>query len=158
MTKIEEILGFNSTKGKDTESVTRRYYVRDDDPSSAKAALEQYAKSLPVPAGLELGDVALDEEKNANHLYYGTITFQSPDSGSKTKTKIADDLFELYGERMSEGRKSGSHERLFRIKNASAKGALTRLENYIRSNAETSGRLHISDIRAFACHKNTQNY
>ncbi|MCL2120240.1 MAG: hypothetical protein FWH27_17630, partial [Planctomycetaceae bacterium] len=50
--------------------------------------------------------------------YYGTITFQSPDAGSKTKTKIADDLLELYGERMSEGRKSGSHERLFRIRNA----------------------------------------
>ena len=41
-------------------------------------------------------------KKNANNLYYGTITFQSPDSGSKTKTKIADDLFELYGERMND--------------------------------------------------------
>ena len=146
MTKIEEILGYSSTKSKDTESVTRRYYVRDDDPAAAKTALEQYAKTLPIPAGLELGDVALDEEKNANNLYYGTITFQSPDSGSKTKTKIADDLFELYGERMSEGRRSGSHERLFRIKNATAKGALARLESYIRGTAETSGRLHISDI------------
>ena len=96
MTKIEEILGYNSTKGRESESVTRRYYIKDDDPASAKAALEQYARSLPIPAGLELGDVALDEEKNANNLYYGTITFQSPDSGSKTKHKIADDLFELY--------------------------------------------------------------
>jgi len=146
MATIEELLGFTSTKGKDTESVTRRYYIKDDDPASAKNALELYANSLTVPDGLELGDVAIDEEKNANGLYYGTITFKSPDSGSKVKHKIADDLFELYGERMSEGRKSGSHERLFRIKNATAKGALTRLESYIRSTAETSGRLHLSDI------------
>ena len=135
-TRIEELLGFTSTKGKETESVTRRYYVKDDDPASAKAALEEYAESLTVPDGLELGDVVIDEEKNANDLYYGTITFKSPDSGTKIKHKIAADLFELYGERMSEGRKSGSHERLFRIKNATAKGALSRLESYIRGNTE----------------------
>ena len=146
MTTIEELLGFTSTKGKETESITRRYCIKDNDPASAKKALELYANSLAVPDNLELGDVVIDEEKNANGLYYGTITFKSPDSGSKVKRKIADDLFELYGERMSEGRKSGSHERLFRVKSQTAKAALSRLESYIRSTAETSGRLHLSDV------------
>ncbi len=124
--RIEEVLGYNSSASSDADSVTKKYYVRCDvkngvvleTPEQAKAAFESYAATLPVSDGLELGDVALEEEKNANGLYFGTITFKSPDP--KTKRKIADDLFESYGEKMSEGRKSGSHERFFRIKSDSA--------------------------------------
>ncbi len=132
--KIEEILGFASSTGKDAETVTRRYYVRcgpGEGPDAAKSAFQSFAEGLPVPTDLERGDVVLDEEKNANGLYYGTVTFKSP--SPKIKRQIADDLFESYGEKISEGRKSGSHERFFRIKSDSAKSALDRLENHIRS-------------------------
>ncbi len=145
--KIEEILGFTSSTGKDSASVSKRYYVRcgaNEGPDAAKTAFESFAKNVTIPAGLERSDVALDEEKNANGLYYGTITFKSP--SPKTKRTIADDLYETYGEKMSEGRKSGSHERFFRIRSDSAREALTRLEEYLRSTMETSGRLHLSDI------------
>jgi hypothetical protein len=47
---------------------------------------------------------------------------------------------------MSEGRKGATHERCFRVKMPTAKAAKDKLEGYIRSNALTSGRLHISDI------------
>ena len=142
---IEEILGFSTVKGKSNEAVTRKYCVRDTDPASAKAALEQYAGSLAVPQGLELGEVSLDEEKNVNNLYYGTITFKRPD-GAKIKREIAADLHELFGEKMVEGRKSASHERFFRVKAGNANAALDRLENYIRGTMPVSGRLHIGDI------------
>jgi len=142
---IEEILGFTTSKDKSNETVTRKYCIREADPVLAKAALEKYAKSLPVPAGLELGEVSLDEEKNASDLYYGTITFKRPE-GAKVKTKIADDLFEMYGEKLVEGRKSATHERFFRVKAGTAHAALNRLEGYIRSTMQVSGRLHISDI------------
>jgi len=145
MTKIEEILGFTTSKDKSNETVTRKYCVHDTSPTAAKTALEQYAKSLPVPAELELGEVSLDEEKNANGLYYGTITIKKPD-GAKIKRKIADDLFEMYGEKLAEGRKSATHERFFRVKAGTAHAALNRLEGYIRSTMQVSGRLHISDI------------
>ena len=145
-TKIEEILGFTSSKGKDSENITRRFYVKAIGPNTAKTALEAHAEGLPIPDGLELGDVGIDEEKSANNLFYGTITFKSPDSGAKIKRKIDDNLFEVYGEKMSEGRKGASHERMFRIKSDSAKAAKDKLEGYIRSTALTSGRLHISDI------------
>lgn len=144
MAKIEEMLGFTTARGKSSETVTRRFYVIDETPEGAKSAFEDYADSLPIPDGMELGDVSLDEEKNTNELYYGTITFRLPEP--KVKSKIEDGLFELYGEKMTEGRKSGSHERSFRIKSDSAKSAITRLENHIRSTMETSGRLHINDI------------
>ncbi len=145
--KIEEILGFTSSTGKDVETITKRYYVKcnpNEGPDEAKAAFQTFAEGLAEPEDLERGDVALEEDKNVNGLYYGTVTFKSP--SPKVKKKIADDLFESYGEKMSEGRKSGSHERLFRIKSDSAKAALARLENHIRSTAQTSGRLHIGDI------------
>ena len=145
--KIEEILGFTSSTGKDAETISKRYYVKcgpNEGPDAAKAAFQTFAEGLPVPANMERGDVGLEEDKNVNGLYYGTVTFKSP--SPKIKKKIADDLFESYGEKMSEGRKSGSHERLFRIKSDSAKAALARLENHIRSTAQTSGRLHIGDI------------
>ena len=145
--KIEEILGFTSSTGKDAETVSKRYYVKcglDEGPNDAKTAFQTFAEGLPVPANMERGDVGLEEDKNVNGLYYGTVTFRSP--SPKIKKKIADDLFESFGEKMSEGRKSGSHERFFRIKSDSAKTALTRLENHIRSTTETSGRLHINDI------------
>jgi len=145
MPKIEEILGFTTSKDKSNETVTRKYCIHDTSPSVAKAALEQYAMSLPVPADLELGEVSLDEEKNANGLYYGTITFKKPD-GAKVKHKIADDLFEMFGEKLVEGRKSATHERFFRVKAGTAHAALNRLEGYIRSTMQVSGRLHISDI------------
>jgi len=145
-TKIEEILGFTSSKAKKSENISRRFYVRADDPDEAKSALEAHAETLPIPDELELGEVAIDEEKSVNNLYYGTISFKSPDSGAKIKKKIDDDLFEVYGEKMSEGRKGASHERMFRVKADTAKAAKDRLENYIRSTALTSGRLHISDI------------
>ncbi len=80
------------------------------------------------------------------NLYYGTISFKSPDAGSKVKMKIDDELFEVYGEKMSEGRKGATHERAFRIKMETAKAAKDKLENHIRSTVLTSGRLHISDI------------
>ncbi|GEM_PF-3058693 len=150
MIKIEEILGFTSSKDKSNETVTRKYCIRDTDPNStnpatAKAALELYALSLALPFGLELGEVSLDEEKNANNLYYGTITFKRPD-GAKTKLMIASDLYEMYGEKMVEGRKSATHERFFRVKALTANAALNRLENYIRATMPVSGRLHIGDI------------
>ena len=96
---------------------------------------------------MERGDIGLEEDKNVNGLYYGTVTFNSP--SPKIKKKIADDLFEIYGEKMSESRKSGSHERFFRIKSDTAKQAMTRLENHIRSTAETSGWL--PDLRCTCC-------
>ena len=98
MAKIEEILGFTSSTGKDSASVSKRYYVRcgaNEGPDSAKTAFESFAENVTIPAGLERSDVALDEEKNANGLYYGTITFKSP--SPKTKRTIADDLYETYG-------------------------------------------------------------
>jgi hypothetical protein len=143
-TKIEEILGFNTTKGKDSETVTRRFYVTAETPETAKEAFQELADSLTVPDDLELGHVDLDEEKNVNDLYFGTITFTSPNP--KIKTKIDNDLFEVYGEKMSEGRKTASHERFFRIKAANANTAKDKLETSIRNTSLTSGRLHISDI------------
>ena len=143
-TQIEEVLGFSSSKSKNSETVTRRFYIKADDPNVAKSALETHAESLPVPTNLELGDVAIDEEKSVKDLYFGTISFKSPEP--KIKKKIDNELFEVYGEKMSEGRKGATHERAFRIKMASAKAAKDKLEGYIRSNALTSGRLHINDI------------
>ncbi len=145
--KIEELLGFTSSTGKDAETITKRYYVKcnpNEGPNQAKAAFQAFAEGLPVPTGLERGDVGIEEDKNVNGLYYGTVSFKSP--SPKIKKKIADDLFESFGEKMSESRKSGSHERFFRIKSDSAKSAISRLENHIRSTAQTSGRLHIGDI------------
>jgi len=142
--KIGEVLGYNASKGKGSESITRRYYITADTPAAAKNAFQNYAAALSVPDGLELNDAALDEEKNADGMYFGTITFASPNP--KIKTKIADDLFEVYGEKLSENRKSASHERKFRVKAVSAAQAKNKLENYIRSASLTSGRLHISDI------------
>jgi hypothetical protein len=143
-TQIEEILGFSSSKSKNSETVTRRFYVKADDPNAAKSALDAHADTLPVPDDLELGDVAIDEEKSADNIYYGTISFKSPEP--RIKKKIDDTLFEVYGERMSENRKGASHERAFRIKMPTAKAAKDKLEGYIRGAALTSGRLHISDI------------
>jgi hypothetical protein len=143
-TKIEEILGFNATKGKDSETITRRFYVTADTPEIAKNAFQEFANGLTVPDDLELGNVDLDEEKNANGLYFGTITFTS--TNPKIKRKIDNELFEVYGEKMSEGRKTASHERYFRIKAVNAKTAKDKLESYIRNTSPTSGRLHISDI------------
>jgi hypothetical protein len=143
-TKIEEILGFNTSKGKDSESVTRRFYVTAETPETAQSAFQDFAVALTVPANLELGNVDLEEEKNANGLYFGTITFNT--TNPKTKTKINDELFEVYGEKYSVGRKTASHERRFRIKANDAPNAKNKLENYIRGSALTSGRLHISDI------------
>jgi hypothetical protein len=141
---IEEILGFNSSKNNDSESVTRRFYVSADTPEEAKSAFENFANGLSTPDGLELGNVDIDEEKNANGLYFATITFTLPNP--KIKNKINDDLFEIYGEKIAEGRKSTSRERRFRIKATTAFQAGTILENYIRNDSPTSGRLHISDI------------
>ncbi|MDR1493990.1 MAG: hypothetical protein LBT05_14910 [Planctomycetaceae bacterium] len=146
MTKIEEILGFNASKSKDAESITRRYYVRAENPAEAKQAFEEYASNLEAPDSLEFGDATLDEDKDSNGLYFGTITFKAPDSGSRVKKKIDDTLFELYGERTSEGRKTASHEKRFRIKADSADSAKKKLETYIRQTALTSGRLHINEI------------
>jgi hypothetical protein len=143
-TKIEEVLGFNATKGKDSESITRRFYVTAETPEIAKTAFQEFADGLTVPDDLELGNVDLDEEKNANGLYFGTITFTS--TNPKIKTKIAQDFFEVYGEKMSEGRMTASHERYFRIKADNAAIAKDKLETYIRNTSLTSGRLHISDI------------
>ena len=150
--KIEEVLGYHSSASSDADSVTKKYYVRCDvkngvvleTPEQAKAAFETFAEGLNIPEGLELGDVTLEEEKNVNGLYFGTITFKNV--SPQIKRRISADLFETFGEKMSEGRKSGSHERFFRIKADTAKQALSRLEAYIRSTMETSGRLHISDI------------
>jgi hypothetical protein len=143
-TKIEEILGFNTTKSKDSETITRRFYITAETPEIAKTAFQNFADGLTVPDDLELGNVDLDEEKNANGLYFGTITFTS--TNPKIKTKIDNDLFEVYGEKMSEGRKTASHERYFRIKADNAKTAKDKLETYIRSTSLTSGRLHLSEI------------
>jgi hypothetical protein len=143
-TKIEEILGFNTTKGKDSETITRRFYVTAETPEIAKSAFQDFADGLTVPADLELGNVDLDEEKNTNGLYFGTITFTS--TNPKIKKKLGNDVFEVYGEKMSEGRKTASHERYFRIKAVNARTAKDKLESSIRSTSLTSGRLHISDI------------
>ena len=145
-TQIEEVLGFSSSKSKNSETVTRRFYVKADDPNAAKSALETHADSLPIPNDLELGDVAIDEEKSVGNLYYGTISFKSPDSNAKIKHKIDDELSEVYGERMSEGRKGATHERVFRIRMPTAQAAKDKLEGSVRGSALTSGRLHISDI------------
>ena len=80
----------------------------------------------------------LDEEKNANNLYYGTITFKRPD-GAKIKRVIADGLHELFGEKLVEGRKSATHERFFRVKANTAHTALNRLENYLRATGAGQG-------------------
>lgn len=125
--KIEEVLGYHSSASSDAETITKRYYVQctvNEGPNDAKAALEAFAKTLPVPANLELGDVTLDEEKNTNGLYFGTITFKNV--SPQIKRRISADLFETFGEKMSEGRKSGSHERVFRIKSNST-GRLLRI-------------------------------
>ena len=154
MMKIEEVLGFTTSKDKSNETVTKKYYIRDtpsepgdpeSGPDAAKLKFQEYANGLTVPNGMELGEVSLDEEKTVNNLYYGTITFKKPD-GAKVKIKIADDLYELYGEKLLEGRKTATHERFFRVKANTAHNALNRLENYIRSTKEVSGRLHIGDI------------
>ncbi|MDR1053927.1 MAG: hypothetical protein LBL39_07100, partial [Planctomycetaceae bacterium] len=144
MSKIEEILGFNTSKSNDNESITRRFYVTADTPDEAKSVFENFAHGLTIPNELELGNVDLDEDKNGNGVYFGTITFTSPNP--RIKNKINDNLFEVYGEKISEGRKTTSRERHFRIKATDAVQAGTILENYIRNDAPTSGRLHISDI------------
>jgi hypothetical protein len=143
-TKIEEVLGFNTTKGKNAESITRRFFVYADSPETAKKDFQEYAENITTPDNLELGDIDLDEEKNANGVYFGSITFslQNP----KIKTQINDDLVELYGEKISEGRKTAIHERHFRIKADDAAKAKEKLESYIREHAITSGRLHINEI------------
>jgi hypothetical protein len=41
-TKIEEILGFNTSKGKDSEIITRRFYVTAETPETAKTASHEY--------------------------------------------------------------------------------------------------------------------
>jgi hypothetical protein len=143
-TKIEEILGFNATKAINSETMTRRFYVTAETPETAKSAFQEFADQLTVPDDLELGNVDLDEEKNVNGLYFGTITFTSVNP--KIKKKIDEELFEVYGEKMSEGRKTASHERYFRIKTVNAKAAKDKLESYIRNTSLTSGRLHINDI------------
>jgi len=154
MIKIEEILGYTTSKDKSNETITRKYYIRDTakppqvseiTPELAKKKFEDFAKTLPIPENMELGEVSIDEEKSARNLYYGTISFKKPD-GAKVKTKIADDLFEMFGEKLVEGRKSATHERSFRVKANTAHNALDRLESYIRSTKEVSGRLHIGDI------------
>ena len=55
MATIEEILGFTTSKDKSHETITRRYAVRETDPATAKAELEKFAKTLSVPAEMELG-------------------------------------------------------------------------------------------------------
>jgi hypothetical protein len=60
--------------------------VTADTPEIAKAAFQHFADGVTVPANLELDHVDLDEEKNANGLYFGTITFTS--TNPKIKTKI----------------------------------------------------------------------
>ena len=154
MIKIEEILGYTTSKDKSNETVTRKYYIRDTakppqvpeiTPELAKQKFEAYAKTLTVPENMELGEVSIDEEKSSRNLFYGSISFKKPD-GAKVKTKIADDLFEMFGEKLVEGRKSATHERSFRVKANTAHNALDRLESYIRSTKEVSGRLHIGDI------------
>ncbi|MDR2761353.1 MAG: hypothetical protein LBB88_01975 [Planctomycetaceae bacterium] len=142
--KIEEVLGFNSTRTNDSDSLTRRFYVTSDSPETANVDFHDYAKNLTIPDNFELGNIELDEEKNANGLYFGTITFVS--LNPKIKNQLDDDLFELYGEKLSTGRKAASHERRFRIKADDTKSAKIKLENYIRNNNSTSGRLHISEI------------
>ncbi len=51
--KIEELLGFTSSTGKDAETITKRYYVKcnpNEGPNQAKAAFQAFAEGLPVPA------------------------------------------------------------------------------------------------------------
>ncbi|MDR3234435.1 MAG: hypothetical protein LBT46_12370, partial [Planctomycetaceae bacterium] len=139
--KIEEILGFNTSKSKDTENVVRRFYVTADTPETAKNAFESFAYGLAVPTGLELGSVDLDEEKNGSGIYFGTITFTSPNP--KIKTRLSPSLSEVFGEKRAQGRKSESFERTFRIKAATATAAKNILQNAVMPN---DGRLHVNDI------------
>jgi hypothetical protein len=104
------VLNGNSNGTKST--VFDRFYVTAETPEIAKTAFQEFADGLTVPDDLELSSVDLDEEKNANGLYFGTITFTS--TNLETKKKIDNDLFEVYGEKMSEERKTASHERYFR--------------------------------------------
>ncbi|MDR0390453.1 MAG: hypothetical protein LBH59_00985 [Planctomycetaceae bacterium] len=143
-TKIEEILGFNSTWNNDSDSFTRRFYITADSPETANSKFYEYASNLTIPDGFELGNVELEEEKNANGLYFGTITFTS--LNPKIKNQLEDGLFELYGETLSTSRKTATHERHFRIKAVDAESAKNKLENHIRNNNSTSGRLHINEI------------
>jgi hypothetical protein len=47
-TKIEEILGFNTSKGEDSESVSRRFYVTADAPEAAKMATGSLPATLSI--------------------------------------------------------------------------------------------------------------
>ncbi len=88
-----------SLAGRDTSFV---FLPKETGPDVAKQKFEEYAKGLKIPEGMELGEVSLDEEKSANNLYYGTIVIKKPD-GAKIKRKIADDLLEMFGEKLVEG-------------------------------------------------------
>ncbi len=141
-THVQEIIGYTFGQDRQAGSESRAYFVTAGTPEAAREAFEVFASELPLAGGCELDSISLDEEKGANGLYFGTISFRTP----KIKARLADDIEELFGEKYGADRRSGSHERSFRVKAGTARAAFERLNSFIREHAETSGRLHINGI------------
>jgi hypothetical protein len=98
-TKIEEILGFNATKSKDSETITRRFYVTADTPETAKTEsherylrikavnaktakdkLESYIRNTsPTSGRLPISDISVDEEQDGDGFFSGSVTYNNPD-------------------------------------------------------------------------------
>jgi hypothetical protein len=143
-TKIEEILGYNNAKSPSAETIRRAFFVRAEDENTARDEFQAFAQKLPVPEDMELGDIELNEDKNVQNLFFATITFRTPEP--RIKRQLADDLFELIGDRRASNRTGDTYERHFRIKSGSALDAHHRLESYIRGAALTVGRMHLDEI------------
>jgi len=143
-TKIEELLGYNNSKSPGSETIRRAYYITAASEIIARSEFQAYAKSLPVPPDMELGDIELNEDKNVPNLFFATVTFRTPEP--RIKKQLATDLFELVGDRRASNRRGDTYERNFRIKSNSALDAHQRLESYIRGNALTVGRMHLDEV------------
>lgn len=138
---VSEIIGFTFERDRQNHSNSRAYYIRANTPEEAEGLFRNYADGLILADGVEVERITVNEEKASGH-YFGEIRF----SVRKIKRRIDADLEELYGEKYSEDRKSGTHERQFRVRSGSARGAYGRIDKYIRSSEPVSGRLHISTI------------
>jgi hypothetical protein len=143
-TKIEELLGYGNNRSPDTETIRRAYYVQAQDENIARTEFQEYARTLPVPENMELGDIELTESKDVNHLFFASITFKTPEP--RIKRQIADDLFELFGDKRASNRSSDTYERHFRVKADDTLAAHLRLESYIRDNDLTVGRMHLDEV------------
>lgn len=140
---VIEVLGWSAQQGPSSESEKRAYFVDGATPEEAKALVYEYASAMEKPEGWKI-EVAVDEEKKANGLFFATITIRSPNT--KIKIDHGGGVLELYGEKVSVNRNSTTHERLFRIQAESGPAAAVKLENFVRESMITSDRLHLDSV------------